>query len=253
MEIAIEDVVVAGRVYELARAGGLGRQIPLWQKEARFRRSARRVAVEFCFEAYARTRGGVLRALPVGAVSCLREAAPVRNCSKSESFFSWCPPPRGNRRNAPVLFDGGLQRRIQRFIQILERSSLWIYSSRIFTPSKMPVQFLAQLKRARKSLDFTAGIESPRASAVSSVDILRCREVEKRFEMMGPIRRWCSIESRRAPTVCTAPQATDPQSSTSRAISSSPVSTSSSSETWLGRRLRNFISAWLTAMRTSQV
>jgi len=34
--IAIEDVVVAGRVYELARARGLGRQITLWQKEARF-------------------------------------------------------------------------------------------------------------------------------------------------------------------------------------------------------------------------
>jgi alanine dehydrogenase len=34
--IAIEDVVVAGRVYELARARGLGRQIPLWQKEAHF-------------------------------------------------------------------------------------------------------------------------------------------------------------------------------------------------------------------------
>jgi alanine dehydrogenase len=33
--IAIEDVVVAGRVYELARARGLGRQIPLWEKEAR--------------------------------------------------------------------------------------------------------------------------------------------------------------------------------------------------------------------------
>jgi ornithine cyclodeaminase/alanine dehydrogenase-like protein (mu-crystallin family) len=33
--IAIEDVVVAGRVYELARDRGLGRQIPLWQKEAR--------------------------------------------------------------------------------------------------------------------------------------------------------------------------------------------------------------------------
>lgn len=33
--IAIEDVVVAGRVYELARDRGLGRQVPLWQKEAR--------------------------------------------------------------------------------------------------------------------------------------------------------------------------------------------------------------------------
>lgn len=34
--IAIEDVVVAGRVYEVARARGIGRQIPLWEKEARF-------------------------------------------------------------------------------------------------------------------------------------------------------------------------------------------------------------------------
>ena len=33
--IAIEDVVVAGRVYELARAHGLGRNIALWEKEAR--------------------------------------------------------------------------------------------------------------------------------------------------------------------------------------------------------------------------
>jgi ornithine cyclodeaminase/alanine dehydrogenase-like protein (mu-crystallin family) len=34
--IAIEDVVVAGRIYELARERGVGRQVPLWQKEARF-------------------------------------------------------------------------------------------------------------------------------------------------------------------------------------------------------------------------
>jgi alanine dehydrogenase len=33
--LAIEDVVVAGRVYELARARGLGRDIALWKKEAR--------------------------------------------------------------------------------------------------------------------------------------------------------------------------------------------------------------------------
>jgi alanine dehydrogenase len=33
--IAIEDVVVAGRVYELARARGVGRNIALWEKEAR--------------------------------------------------------------------------------------------------------------------------------------------------------------------------------------------------------------------------
>jgi alanine dehydrogenase len=34
--IAIEDVVVAGRVFEIARARGMGREIHLWQKEARF-------------------------------------------------------------------------------------------------------------------------------------------------------------------------------------------------------------------------
>jgi ornithine cyclodeaminase/alanine dehydrogenase-like protein (mu-crystallin family) len=33
--IAIEDIVVAGRIYELARERGLGREIPMWQKEAR--------------------------------------------------------------------------------------------------------------------------------------------------------------------------------------------------------------------------
>lgn len=34
--IAIEDIVVAGRIYELARERGLGREIPMWRKEARF-------------------------------------------------------------------------------------------------------------------------------------------------------------------------------------------------------------------------
>lgn len=33
--IAIEDVVVAGRIYELARERGMGRDVPMWQKEAR--------------------------------------------------------------------------------------------------------------------------------------------------------------------------------------------------------------------------
>jgi alanine dehydrogenase len=33
--IAIEDIVVAGRIYELARERGIGRQVPLWEKEAR--------------------------------------------------------------------------------------------------------------------------------------------------------------------------------------------------------------------------
>jgi alanine dehydrogenase len=34
--IAIEDIVVAGRIYELARERGVGREIPMWTKEARF-------------------------------------------------------------------------------------------------------------------------------------------------------------------------------------------------------------------------
>ncbi|MGH9737200.1 MAG: ornithine cyclodeaminase family protein [Candidatus Acidiferrales bacterium] len=33
--IAIEDVVVAGRVYEIARERGLGREVPIWRDEAR--------------------------------------------------------------------------------------------------------------------------------------------------------------------------------------------------------------------------
>lgn len=33
--IAIEDIVVGGRVYELARERGIGREVPLWEKEAR--------------------------------------------------------------------------------------------------------------------------------------------------------------------------------------------------------------------------
>ena len=33
--IAIEDIVVAGRIYELARDRGMGRQVPLWEKQTR--------------------------------------------------------------------------------------------------------------------------------------------------------------------------------------------------------------------------
>ncbi len=33
--IASEDIVVTGRIYELARERGIGRQVPLWEKEAR--------------------------------------------------------------------------------------------------------------------------------------------------------------------------------------------------------------------------
>ena len=34
--IAIEDIVVAGKIYELARQRKMGREIPMWEKEARF-------------------------------------------------------------------------------------------------------------------------------------------------------------------------------------------------------------------------
>jgi alanine dehydrogenase len=33
--IAIEDVVVAGRIYEIARERGIGREVPMWEKDAR--------------------------------------------------------------------------------------------------------------------------------------------------------------------------------------------------------------------------
>ncbi|MGA8142704.1 MAG: ornithine cyclodeaminase family protein [Candidatus Acidiferrales bacterium] len=34
--IAIEDIVVAGRIYELARQRKMGKEIPMWEKDARF-------------------------------------------------------------------------------------------------------------------------------------------------------------------------------------------------------------------------
>jgi len=34
--VAIEDIAVGGRVYELARERGIGRDVPMWEKEARF-------------------------------------------------------------------------------------------------------------------------------------------------------------------------------------------------------------------------
>jgi alanine dehydrogenase len=34
--IAIEDIVVAGRIFEMARERQIGRNVPMWQKEARF-------------------------------------------------------------------------------------------------------------------------------------------------------------------------------------------------------------------------
>jgi alanine dehydrogenase len=34
--IAIEDIVVAGQIYELARERKIGREIPMWEKDARF-------------------------------------------------------------------------------------------------------------------------------------------------------------------------------------------------------------------------
>jgi ornithine cyclodeaminase/alanine dehydrogenase-like protein (mu-crystallin family) len=33
--IAIEDVVTAGRIYEIARERGIGRELPVWAGEAR--------------------------------------------------------------------------------------------------------------------------------------------------------------------------------------------------------------------------
>jgi alanine dehydrogenase len=33
--VAIEDIVVAGRIYEIARERGMGREVPIWQDEAR--------------------------------------------------------------------------------------------------------------------------------------------------------------------------------------------------------------------------
>jgi len=31
--IAIEDIVVAGKIYEMARERGMGREVPMWEGE----------------------------------------------------------------------------------------------------------------------------------------------------------------------------------------------------------------------------
>lgn len=41
--IAIEDIVTAGRIYELARARGIGKEIPLWQSEEKEKSGAKAI------------------------------------------------------------------------------------------------------------------------------------------------------------------------------------------------------------------
>src|SRR5580658_2824125 len=102
---------------------------------------------------------------------------------------------------------------------------------------KYRFSFCRNFKRARSSRDFTAGTERCSTSAVSSVDISSMSRSWKTILKLGSnseiaeFRMSCSC-------VCSNRSAGEgPQSSTSRKNESSPVSISSSSDTWLGRRL----------------
>src|ERR1700690_3800663 len=113
--------------------------------------------------------------------------------------------------------------------------------------------FWRNFKRARSSRDFTAGTERCSTSAVSSVDISSMSRSWKTILKLGSSSEIAEFRIS-CNCVCSKRSAGEgPQSSTSRKKESSPVSISSSNETWLGRRFRNFISAWFTAIRTSQV
>src|SRR6266576_1024466 len=108
--------------------------------------------------------------------------------------------------------------------------------------------------RARNNRDFTAGMLKSSASAVSSVErpstSLNTNTVRKPGGSPWIVRLKISRNS--AWLYCCSGLGL--QSATSRGKESSSVLTSSSSETVRsGRRRRNFISASLTAIRTSQV
>src|SRR4051812_32952844 len=108
--------------------------------------------------------------------------------------------------------------------------------------------------RARNNLDFTAGTLRPSASAVSSVlkpsTSRRTKTVRK--PEGSPWMVFSRISLNSACLYCCSGLGL--QSVTSRGTKPSSVSTSSSMETvLLALRLRSFISASFTAMRTSQV
>src|ERR1700674_368788 len=120
---------------------------------------------------------------------------------------------------------------------------------------KYLLSFWRSFSRARKRRDFTAATEIPRIWAVSSVErpsTSRSRKATRKIGSSSPITLlrislssvWANFFSGEGP-----------QSSISRKTESSPSvpASGSSRDTWLGRRLRNFIRASLTAMRTSHV
>src|SRR6202049_2223011 len=120
---------------------------------------------------------------------------------------------------------------------------------------KYLLSFWRSLSRSRKRRDFTAAKEIPRIFAVSSVEspsTSRKRKATRKIGSSSPITLlrislssiWANFFSGEGP-----------QSSISRKTESSPSvpGSGSSRDTWFGRRLRNFIRASLTAMRTSQV
>src|SRR5712671_1638023 len=113
--------------------------------------------------------------------------------------------------------------------------------------------FWRSFSRARKRRDFTAATEMPRICAVSSVETpstSRNRKTTRKIGSSSPITSLRMVLS----SVCANRCSGDgPQSSISRKTESSSLVSGSSMDTWLGRRLRNFISASLTAMRTNHV
>src|SRR4029077_11599846 len=120
---------------------------------------------------------------------------------------------------------------------------------------KYLLSFWRSFRRARKRRDFTAATEIPRICAVSSVERPSTSRRRNATRKIGSSSLITLLRISLSSTWANFFSGEGPQSSISRKTESSPSvpASGSSRDTWLGRRLRNFIRASLTEMSPSQV
>src|SRR5579863_5697410 len=120
---------------------------------------------------------------------------------------------------------------------------------------KYLLSFWRSFSRARNRRDFTAAVEMPRIWAVSSVERPSTSRRRNARRKIGSSSAITPLRISFSSTWANFFSGEGPQSSISRKTESSPSvpASGSSRDTWFGRRLRNFIRASLTAMRTSHV
>ena len=144
-----------------------------------------------------------------------------------------------------MLFDFGAKRRVEHLVEIIrELGQQVLCTSRISSSPKVSIQLLTQFQPGPQQPRFYRGNRKPqrlrRLFRRQFFDVAQLENDSERGVEFPDHRRQNSATVRSARS---ALPGEGPQSSTSRGIISSPVSISSSSDTWLGRRLRSFISA----------